>query len=256
MLMTYTVFLVGMAGSGKSALAAAYSQWLRGTDQDVLVANLDPGAIALPYNPDIDARQYVDVEKLMLDYRLGPNGALIMASDLLADHLEEIRSEIDSANPDILLADTPGQIELFAFREGGRFIATQLTEGDQAVIYLMDAPFTKYPLNFASNMFLSAAVYSRIQQPQILTLSKADLISEQEIEMIVSWATEPDAFDQSLQTIKQENFSFISRNLASAIFETGLLSEPIPVSAKNNSGFLELNAAVTRILSGGEEPST
>ena len=72
--MTYTVFLVGMAGSGKTALAAAYSQWLRSTDQDILVANLDPGAIALPYNPDIDARQYVDVEKLMLDYRLGPNG--------------------------------------------------------------------------------------------------------------------------------------------------------------------------------------
>jgi hypothetical protein len=74
--------------------------------------------------------------------------------------------------------------------------------------------------------------------------------------MIVSWATEPDAFDQSLQTIKEENFSLISRTLARAIFETGLLSEPIPVSAKNNSGLLELNAAVTRILSGGEEPST
>jgi hypothetical protein len=256
MLLTYTVFLVGMAGSGKSALAAAYSQWLRGTDQDILVANLDPGAITLPYNPDIDARQYVDVEKLMLDYQLGPNGALIMASDLLADHLEEIRSEIDSANPDILLVDTPGQIELFAFREGGRFIATQLTEGDQAVIYLMDAPFTKYPLNFASNMFLSAAVYARIQQPQILTLSKADLIDEHEIDMIVSWATEPDAFDQSLRTVKEENFSLISRNLARAIFETGLLSEPIPVSAKNNSGLLELNAGVTRILTGGEEAST
>jgi hypothetical protein len=105
-------------------------------------------------------------------------------------------------------------------------------------------------------MFLSAAVYSRIQQPQILTLSKADLISEQDIDMIVSWATEPNAFDQSLQMTKEENFSLISRNLANAIFESGLLSEPIPVSAKTNSGFLELNAAVTRILSGGEEPST
>ncbi len=254
--MTYTIFLVGMAGSGKSALAAAYSEWLRGKDQDILVANLDPGAIVFPYNPDIDARQYVDVEKLMLDYRLGPNGALIMASDLLADHLEEIRSEIDSANPDILLADTPGQIELFAFREGGRFIATELTEGDQAVIYLMDAPFTKYPLNFASNLFLAAAVYSRIQQSQILTLSKADLISEQEIDMILSWASDPDAFGQALRTIKEENFSLISRNLASAVFESGLLSEPIPVSAKNNSGFVDLHAAVTRILSGGEESST
>ena len=43
----------------------------------------------------------------MLDYTLGPNGALIMASDLLADHIEEIRVEIEDANPDILLVVRP-----------------------------------------------------------------------------------------------------------------------------------------------------
>ncbi len=182
---TNTVFMVGMAGSGKSSLTAAYSEWLKGSDQDVLVANFDPGATALPYNPDIDARQYVDVEKLMLDYKLGPNGALIMASDLLADNIEEIRGEIQDANPDILIVDTPGQIELFAFREGGRFIANQLTEEDRAIVYLMDAPFTRSPLNFVSNIYLAAAIYSRIMQPQIYVLSKADLVSDQELDTIV-----------------------------------------------------------------------
>ena len=53
--MTYALFVVGMAGSGKSSLTATYSEWLKGGDRDVLTANLDPGAIALPYNPDIDA---------------------------------------------------------------------------------------------------------------------------------------------------------------------------------------------------------
>ncbi len=254
--MTHTVFIVGMAGSGKSSLAAAYSEWLKNGDQDVLVANFDPGAIALPYNPDIDARQYVDIEKLMLDYRLGPNGALIMASDLLADHLEEIRGEIENANPDILLVDTPGQIELFAFREGGRFIAKELTEDDHAVIYLMDAPFTRSPLNFISNMYLAAAVYSRIAQPQIYALSKIDLVTDQEIDKIVTWATERDTFEESLRTVEEQNLSMISRNLANAIFDTGLLSEPIPVSSKDNSGLVELNAAITRVLSRGEEQSS
>jgi hypothetical protein len=70
--MVNSVFIVGIAGSGKSALTAAYLKWLKEGDQDVIVANLDPGAV--PYNPDIDARSYVDVEKLMLDYQLGPNG--------------------------------------------------------------------------------------------------------------------------------------------------------------------------------------
>lgn len=250
------MFVVGMAGSGKSSLVAAYSEWLKSSDQDVLIVNLDPGAIALPYNPDIDARQYVDIEKLMLDYKLGPNGALIMASDLLADNLEEIRGEIGDANPDLLLVDTPGQIELFAFREGGRFLAKELTEDNRAMIYLMDAHFTRSPLNFISNIYLAAAVYSRIAQPQIYALSKIDLVSEQDVDMIVSWATEREAFEQSLLGVEDPNLSIITRNLANAVFDTGLLTEPIPVSSKDNSGIVDLNAAVTRILTGGEEPSS
>ena len=254
--MANSVFIVGMAGSGKSALTAAYLEWLKQGDQDVIVVNLDPGAISIPYNPDIDARSYVDVEKLMLDYQLGPNGALIMASDLLADHLEEIRDKIEEANPDIVLVDTPGQIELFAFREGGRFIAGQLTDDDRAMIYLMDAPFTRSPLNFVTHLYLAAAIHSRILQPQVYVLSKTDLVTEEEIDEIVSWATEPEAFELALRNLKEQNLSLITRDLANAVFATGLLSEPIPVSAKDNSGLVELNAAVTRILTCGEETST
>ena len=254
--MAHTLFVVGMAGSGKSTLTAAYLEWLKSGDRDVLAVNLDPGATALPYNPDVDARQYVDLEKLMLDYQLGPNGALIMASDLLADHLEEIRTEIEEANPDLVLIDTPGQIELFALRESGRFIASQLTEDNRALIYLMDAPFTRSPLNFTSNVYLAAAIYSRIMQPQIYVLTKTDLVTEKEIDEIVDWTTESEALDIALRTLEEHNFSTIARDLANAVFGTGLLSEPIPISAKNNSGLVELNAAVTRILTGGEEEST
>jgi GTPase SAR1 family protein len=251
--MAHTVFLIGMAGSGKSSLTAAYLEWLRSGDRDVLVANFDPGATALPYNPDIDARQYVDVEKLMLDYQLGPNGALIMATDLLADHIEEIRGVVEEANPDLVLVDTPGQIELFALREGGRFIVKQFTEDAKAVIYLMDAPFTRSPVNFTSNLYLAAAIYSRITQPQVYALTKADLVTEHEIDEIIDWTTEPEALDIALGKLEEQNFSIITRNLANAVLATGLLSEPIPVSAKANTGLVELNAAVTRILTGGEE---
>jgi GTPase SAR1 family protein len=248
--------LVGMAGSGKSSLTASYSEWLKNSDQDVLVANFDPGATAIPYNPDIDARKYVDVENLMLDYKLGPNGALIMASDLLADHLEEIREEVEDANPDILLVDTPGQIELFAFREGGRFMANELTGEKRALIYLMDAPFVRFPLNFVSSIYLAAAISSRIMQPQIYVLSKTDLVTDQDVDTIIEWATEPEVFAESLRSVEEQNLSMISMNLATAVFESGLLTEPIPVSSKDNSGMVELNAAVTRILTGGEEQSS
>jgi len=251
--MSRVLFMVGMAGSGKSALTGSYLEWLRGRDQDVLALNLDPGATSLPYNPDVDARNYVDIKQLMLDYSLGPNGALIMACDLLADHLEEIRKEIEDANPDLIIADTPGQIELFAFREGGRFIANDLPDDNCALIYLMDAPFTRSPLNFISNFYLAAAIYSRVMRPQIYVLSKSDLVSEEEIDSMVTWSTEPETFDQALLAVKEQNMSLITKGLANAVFATGLVTEPIPVSAKNNSGLLELDAAVTRIISSGEE---
>ena len=253
--MANTVFLVGMAGSGKSALTAAYLEWLKAAGQNVIVANMDPGATAIPYNPDIDARQYVDVEKLMLDYQLGPNGALIMASDLLADHLEEIRDEIDAVSPDMVLVDTPGQMELFAFREGGRFIATQLTEDNKAVLFLMDAPFSRSPLNFVSNMFLAAAIYSRVAQPQVYVLTKTDLVSDEETDAMINWTTEPEEFEIALRGLEEQTFSIVTRDLADAVFRTGLMSEPIPVCAKDGSGLMELNAAVSRIMTRGEEPT-
>jgi len=254
--MANAVFIVGMAGSGKSALTGAYLDWLRASDQDAISINLDPGATALPYNPDIDSRNYVDIEKLMLDYQLGPNGALIMATDLLADHLEEIRDEIEAANPNLVLVDTPGQMELFAFREGGRFIAKELTDDDCGLIYLMDAPFTRSPSNFISNIYLAAAVHSRVMHPQVYALSKIDLVSEHEVDRILTWTTEPETLEMSLQAMEDQNLSMIVRDLANAVFAAGLISEPIAVSAKDRSGLVELNATVTRALTRGEEPST
>ena len=55
--------------------------------------------------------------------------------------------------------------------------------------------------------------------------------------------------------MEEQNLSIITQELANTIFGTGLLTEPIPVSAKANSGLVELNAALTRTLSLGEEES-
>jgi hypothetical protein len=93
-------------------------------------------------------------------------------------------------------------------------------------------------------------------QPQLYVLSKADLVTEKEIDDIVEWTIDPKMFDLALLSMKDQNISLITRELANALFASGLLSEPIVVSAKNNSGLVELNAQVTRILTGGDEPTT
>jgi hypothetical protein len=78
----------------------------------------------MPYNPDIDIRDFIVLEEVMTEYELGPNGAMILASDLMVNFLDDLRDEIDEYNPDWVFVDTAGQLELFAFRETGPLIAT------------------------------------------------------------------------------------------------------------------------------------
>ena len=242
-----------MAGSGKSLLVASFSEFLRSTEQNVMILNLDPGATALPYNPDVDVRTYVDVDELMEKYKLGPNGALIMASDIAGDHLEEIRGELEADDPDFVLADTPGQIELFAFRESGPYFSNAIAEESKAVLYTLDAPFCRNPMNFVSNLFLAAAVYARLRQPQVYALTKADLVSDEELDRVVGWAGEIEQLENALEATSGDTGSLIARDLAVAVHSTGLIFETIPVSAKSNAGLVELNASLTRALTGGEE---
>ena len=170
------VFIIGTAGSGKSRLTAAFSEWLRASNQDVATVNLDPGVLTLPYSPEIDVRNYVDIRNLMEEHGLGPNGALIIAADLIADDIFQISKEIEELQSDIVLVDTSGQMELFAFRASGPYITSELSHEPKATVYLFDSVFSTDPLNYVSNLFLSSAVYNRLYLPQVHLLSKCDLL--------------------------------------------------------------------------------
>lgn len=247
------VLIIGTAGSGKSMLTAAFSEWLKTSKQDVAIVNLDPGALSLPYSPDVDARNYVNIGDLMEKYCLGPNGALILAADLIADSIVKISREIENINSDITLVDTSGQMELFAFRASGPYIVNELTRKPKAIIYLFDTVFSINPLNYVSNLFLSAAVYNRFLQPQIHLLSKCDLLPKEEVERIVDWSANPIALENSIEQRLEGTKRLLSRNMVKAIYQLGLSFLLTPVSAKTNEGIINLNIALERILSGGEK---
>jgi GTPase SAR1 family protein len=147
----FLIFIVGTAGSGKSFLTAAFSDWLKLKRQEVISVNLDPGVLNLPYTPDVDVREYVSIEKLMDQYSLGPNGALIMAADLVATEIEAIREDVEEFNADYVLIDTPGQMELFAYRSSGTYLTHVLSGDEKSMVFLADSIF----LNKASASFPS-----------------------------------------------------------------------------------------------------
>jgi GTPase SAR1 family protein len=207
----------------------------------------------LPYTPDIDIRDYIDINSIMDEYNLGPNGALVLAADLIAEEAERLGGEIEDLQSDVVIVDTPGQMELFAFRASGPYIANELTKEQKAIIYLFDAVFSFNPLNYVSNMFLSAAVYNRFFFPQLHVLSKCDLLPPEEANRIVEWSADPEALEIVIEEKLSGTRMLLSRDMMQAIYRLGLQFQLIPVSGKTNQGLINLSSALERILTGGEK---
>ncbi len=235
---------------------AAFSDWLKMNKQDVAVVNLDPGVLKLPYSPDVDVRNYVDATDIMEKYSLGPNGAAIMAADLIADEIESITRDVDDANADFIIVDTPGQMELFAFRASGPYIVNELTKEPKALIYLFDAVFSANPFNYVSNMFLSAAVYNRFFQPQLHLLSKIDLLPKSDVSKIVEWSGNPRALEDAINTKLDDTKRIFSQNMMRAIGQLGMQFHLTPVSSKTNDGLIAINTILERLLMQGEKYTT
>lgn len=252
----FVVFIIGTAGSGKSLLTAAFAEWLRMEKQDVSIVNLDPGVIKLPYTPDVDVREYVSVDDIMQQHELGPNGALVMAADLIAEEAAEIGGDLEDLKSDITLVDTSGQMELFAFRASGPYIVSELTHEQKAIVYLVDSIFSSNPLNYVSNMFLSAAVYNRFFIPQVHVLSKIDLLPEEDVNRIVDWSAKPDTLETAIEERLDGTRRLLSRDMMHAIHRLGLSFLLTPVSAKTKEGIISLNAALERIFTTGERYTT
>lgn len=252
-MMVFTAFIIGTAGSGKSFLTSALLDRMRLDKQEVAVLNLDPGVKSLPYIPEIDVRDYITIESVMKEYHLGPNGALIVASDLIASEIERLGEEIRSVDPDILLVDTPGQIELFAFRASGQYIAQTITDEQKALIYLFDSVFSSNPQNFVSNTLLSSAVYTRFLLPQIHVLSKADLLPEADLDLLLTWSNNPESIQMAIDTRLKGEKRLLSNRLAEVIEHLDLSFPMIAVSAKKNEGLIDLNGVLERIFTGGEK---
>lgn len=246
------IYVTGTAGSGKSLLTSSIVGWYREKSQDAIAVNLDPGVLALPYEPDVDVRTMIDMQQIMADYSLGPNGALIFANDLIASKLPQIQEEIDSDAADFVVVDTPGQVELFAYRESGPFIAKGLEAESKALLFLMDSLVASTPTNFLSLILLSTSVQLRMGLPQIQVLSKIDLAAQSVPEM-VKWTTDPAAYEEALSKVKSgTEYSFYSQ-LFRGLKRSSLSLSLYPVSSYTRDGFIALIGELARIFGGGEE---
>jgi len=247
------IYFVGTAGSGKSTLVGAFKQWLDDNGIDAITVNLDPGTDKLAYNADIDIREWISLGEVMDEYSLGPNGAQVVAADLMAMNINKLTAVLGGYKTKYVLIDTPGQLELFAFRESSNIIVDALGKDRSMIAYLSDPMLCRKPNGFVSSMMLSALVQFRLQLPMINLLSKVDTLSEEESERMMDWFENPDTLYGDFLDEDSDPQTVVGMELFKALESTGVFGGIRGVSAEEDMGLEEIYASAQLAFFGGED---
>ncbi len=246
------IFVTGTAGSGKSLLTSKIYEYYTTNGAFAAILNLDPGVETLPYACDIDARDHVDVVSIMKQYDLGPNGAMIMANDLIASKIDVFQDEIFKINPDYLLVDTPGQIELFAYRTSGPFLVKSFDGSEKVNIFLYDGALITTPVNFVSVALLATSIKLRLNLPNVNVLTKTDLIGNK-LKEILSWSTNLKVLEDAISKEADGETYTLTTNILRGLNLGGFAQGLIPISNVTGEGMVNLESALSRIINLGEE---
>jgi GTPase SAR1 family protein len=247
------IYFVGTAGSGKSTLVGAFKQWLNDNGIDAIILNLDPGADRLAYDADIDIREWISLGEVMDEYNLGPNGAQVVAADLMAMNIHKLTAVLNEYKTKYVLIDTPGQLELFAFRESSNMIVDALGKDRSMIAYLSDPMLCRRPNGFVSSMMLSALVQFRLQIPMMNLLSKVDTLSIEESQRMIDWFENPDALYGDFLDEDSNPQTVVGMELFKALENTGVFGEIRGVSAEEDLGLEEIYASAQLVFFGGED---
>jgi hypothetical protein len=246
------VFVTGTAGSGKSLLTSRIYEYYTSNGAFAAIFNLDPGVESLPYSCDIDVRDKIDIVSIMKQYDLGPNGALIMANDLIASKFDEFQNEINNVNPDYLIVDTPGQIELFAYRTSGPFLVQNLDSDEKVNLFLFDGALITSPVNFVSIALLATSIKLRLNLPTINVLTKTDLIGEK-LKDIIRWSSDLKSLEGAISKDADGETYTLTTTILRSLNLGGFAQGLIPISNVSGEGMVNLQSALSRTINLGDE---
>jgi GPN-loop GTPase len=246
------VYFTGTAGAGKTSLVQAFAKWLETAGYDAVTVNLDPGNESTQFEPDVDIRDWVRLPEVMAEYGLGPNGGQVAAADLIALKVFEVRQAIQEFRTDYVLIDTPGQVELFAFRESSKAIVEALSGDRSLVAFLFDPSLAKTPGGYVSLLLLAANVEFRFRLPTLNVLTKTDLLTPEKIAEIIAWGENPDRLGDLVTADSAGPEAQLSAELLRAIESLAPLASLLPTSATDGSG-LENFYRATQLSFGGAE---
>jgi len=200
--------------------------------------NLDPGCTYLPFSPEFDVREMFTVMEIMEEEKLGPNGAMIKAMELMEERVEELAARIAEVKADILLIDTPGQMEVFVFRAAGPRVAEALKRSGRPVaVYVLDLSLAVNATGLAVAASLMVATQLRLGMPTVTVLNKADQVRGRRVDRLL---TDFNGLEQAIVCERLGAMTDLALNLLSAYKTYAKTSGIVKVSAKTSYGMERL----------------
>ncbi len=247
------LYFIGSAGSGKSSLTGAFAGWMQNQKYNAITVNLDPGIENAPYVPDVDIRDWIKLRDIMQEHGVGPNGAQIIAADMLALNINEMKEIIESYDTDYVIFDTPGQMELFVLRQSGKYLIDAFGADRSIISFLYDPVISRNPSGFISLMLQEASVQVRFNVPFISILTKTDLLADEEREKILKWSRDFMELDDAIHAERPTMRSQLSIEFLSALKSFGAGQTIVPVSSTYGSGIEDIYNTAQQVFHGGED---
>jgi GTPase SAR1 family protein len=180
-----TVFgqiVLGPPGSGKTKYCSIMQEYLNSLGRTTFVINLDPANDQLYYDCQLNIFDLINIQDVMANLNLGPNGALIYCIEFLETNFDWLKENLEklckNVNRPYLLFDLPGQVELYTHHNSIKNIIQNLVKLDYRLcsVNLVDSYYASDPAKFISVLLVSLSSMLQTELPHINILSKMDLL--------------------------------------------------------------------------------
>ena len=248
-----TVICIGMAGSGKTTFMQRLNSHLHAKKTPPYVINLDPAVLKVPFGANIDIRDSVKYKKVMEEYNLGPNGAIVTSLNLFSTKIDQVIKLVEKRLESVqnVIIDTPGQIECFIWSASGAIITEAFASTFPTVVaYIVDTPRNSSPTTFISNMLYACSILYKTKLPMIIVFNKTDV---KKADFAKEWMLDFEAFQSALKNDQELNgedgtssgyMSSLVNSMSLMLEEFYSQLDVVGVSSYTGEGFDEFLSAV------------
>ena len=257
-----TIICIGMAGSGKTTFVQRLNAHLRAKKTPPYVINLDPAVLRIPYGANIDIRDSIKYKKVMENYQLGPNGAIVTSLNLFSTKIDQVIKLVENKKDKFehCVIDTPGQIECFVWSASGAIITESFASSFPTVVaYIIDTPRNSSPTTFMSNMLYACSILYKTKLPMVLVFNKTDVQKE---DFARDWMTDFESLQQAIREDQELNgdYGMGSGYMSSLINSMSLMLEEfysqldmVGVSSYTGEGFDKFLSVIDKKVDEYEE---